>query len=647
MTSPQVPPGTLSSPPHAPSPLTGLPFVVVQVNRSGLVEAVSDAWPMLSGHAALNTIGTPWDRYLEAGDQEAWSTMARDLYEGNRTLGEGIVRLRREDGARRTVELRCALQHDSDGASDGLGILVVDVTGREPSLPAMRRAVRLTEESTRSLVERAAFGIFRCTPDGVLLDVNPAMATMLGYTGPEPLLGRNLFEQLQPGAGERERCLAELARGTPEVFCDLRGPRRNGATVHLRLAVTAEFDGRQLCFLQGMAENITERARREEIVRRGERMASLTRTLAGVAHEINNPLAAITGFAQILLKRDQPDDERHAHETILHEARRAAQIIKDLLTIARRQEGSERVRVDVNAIVRYLIDTQRYAMDTRGIVISVQLATDAPLVQADPAQVEQVVLNLLVNARQALESRLETRLDSRGGDDDWRPTLEITTSRSQGRFVIAVIDNGPGIPAQDLPHVWDPFWTTREEGEGSGLGLAVVHGIVETHGGTIEATSVPGIATTFTVTLPGLSSSSPSSPSSPLAPRVAALGSTAPRPLDILVVDDEMVIRELLARYFTTRGHAVVAAANAEQALRLAEQGSFDVIISDLRMPGMDGRALIRRLRTLPSCGDTRFILSTGDTTAIPGPSDVTEPVVEVVTKPYDVDALVAIVEGR
>ncbi len=643
MTSPQVPPGTPPWPPHVPSPLTGLPFVVVRVNRSGVVEAVSDAWPMLSGHAALDTIGTPWDRYLDAGDYEAWSAMARDLYEGRRTLGEGIVRLRREDGSSRSVELRCALHHDPDGASEGLGILVVDVTGREPALPAVRRAVRLTDESTRSLVERAAFGIFRCTPDGVLLDVNPAMATMLGYTGPEPLLGRNLFEQLQPGAGERERCLAELARGTPEVFCDLRGPRRNGATVHLRLAVTAEFDGRQLCFLQGTAENITERARREEIVRRGERMASLTRTLAGVAHEINNPLAAITGFAQILLKRDQPDDDRHAHETILHEARRAAQIIKDLLTIARRQEGSERVRVDVNAIVRYLVDTQRYAMDTRGIVITVQLSTDAPRVQADPAQVEQVVLNLLVNARQALESRLETRLDSRG-DDDWRPTLDITTSRSQGRVVIAVTDNGPGIPAQDLPHIWDPFWTTREEGEGSGLGLAVVHGIVETHGGTIEATSAPGIATTFTVTLPGVS---PPSPSSPPAPRVAAVGSTAPRPLDILVVDDEMVIREVLARYLTTRGHAVVAAANAEQALRLAEQGSFDVIISDLRMPGMDGRALIRRLRTLPSCRDTRFVLSTGDATAIPGPADLTEPVVEVVTKPYDVDALVAIVEGR
>ncbi len=635
-----------SSPPDAAtSLLDGLPFVVVRVSATGQVQGVSGGWRGLIGDASLPAVGSSWEAHLDPADHEAWRELSREVLSGRRQLGVVYMRLRRADGSLRHVEARCARRSIPGSASDGLGILLCDAAGREQTPTAARRALRLPDDATRALVERAAFGIFRCTPDGRLVDANPAIAAMLGHGASESLLGRNLFAELRSGAEVCERCVEELSRGVPEVLCDLRGTQPNGTAVHLRLAVTGEFEGTTLRFLQGVAENITERARREEIVRRGERMASLTRTLAGVAHEINNPLAAITGFAQILLKREQPDDERHAHETILHEARRAARIIKDLLTIARRQEGSERVRVDVNGIVRYLVGTQRYAMDTRGIAIDLNLASDAPAILADPAQIEQVILNLVVNARQALETRIESRHATPGGDDGrWVPSLRVTTARRHGRFVLTVTDNGPGIPPLDLPHIWDPFWTTREEGEGSGLGLSVVQGIVGAHGGTIEAASAPGVATTFTVTLPAVAQPAP--PPVPRAPRDTR-GEGRHQPLDILVVDDELVIRELLTRYFTSRGHAVVAAADAEQALRLAEHNSFDAIITDLRMPGMDGRTLIRRLRLLPSCQNTRFILSTGDETAIPAQSGSDEPAVDVVPKPYDVDALVSLVEGR
>jgi len=625
--------------------LDGLPFVLVRVSASGQVQGVSEGWRRLVGDDSLPAVGASWEAQIDPADHEAWRELAREVLTGRRQLGVVYMRLRRADGSLRHVEVRCARRSTPGSAADGLGILLCDATGHEQTPTTARRALRLPDDATRALVERAAFGIFRCTPDGKLVDANPALAAMLGHGASESLLGRNLFAELRSGVEVCERCVEELSRGVPEVLCDLRGTQANGTAVHLRLAVTGEYEGTMLRFLQGVAENITERARREEIVRRGERMASLTRTLAGVAHEINNPLAAITGFAQILLKREQPDDERHAHETILHEARRAARIIKDLLTIARRQEGSERVRVDVNGIVRYLVGTQRYAMDTRGIAIDLNLASDAPAILADPAQIEQVILNLVVNARQALETRIELRHASSEGDDGrWVPSLRITTARRQGRLVLTVTDNGPGIPPLDLPHIWDPFWTTREEGEGSGLGLSVVQGIVGAHGGTIEAVSTLGLATTFTVTLPGVTQPAPAP--APRAPRQTQ-GEGRPQPLDLLVVDDELVIRELLARYFTSRGHAVVAASDAEQALRLAEHNSFDAIITDLRMPGMDGRTLIRRLRVLPSCRNTRFILSTGDETAIPAPAGSDEPVVDVVPKPYDVDALVNLVEGR
>lgn len=199
----------------------------------------------------------------------------------------------------------------------------------------------------------------------------------------------------------------------------------------------------------------------------------------------------------------------------------------------------------------------------------------------------------MANARQALEARL----DQRTASDSWRPTLDVATHTVDGTVTLTVTDNGPGIPAHDLPRIWDPFWTTRDEGEGTGLGLSVVHSIVVAHGGTIEVTSVPAQRTRFTITLPIAPAVTPPDI------RPGATRNTrrvvATRPLDILVVDDEAVIRELLSRYFTTRGHAVVAAVDGTNALRLAEQGSFDVVISDLRMPGMDGHELIRRLRQL------------------------------------------------
>lgn len=635
--------------PHIPDPppargprggLAGLPFALARVDRSGTVVALSGAWLDLSGREVGASLGVSWDGLLDLGDVDRWRGMAGDLYEGRRILAAGELRLRRPDGRGHPVEVRCALHHGPTGPPDGIGVMLFELGGRDHALTVPRPSMRLSEESTRALLERAAFGIYRCTPAGELLDVNPALASMLGYDDPASLIGLNLFEVVGGEPEVRDRCLAELERGKAEVSCDVRGARRDGQAVHLRLAVSAELSGRRICFLHGIAENITERARRDEVVRRGERMAALARTLAGVAHEINNPLAAITGFAQILLKREQSDDDRHAHETILHQARRAARVVRDLLTIARREEGSLRVRVDLNAVVRYLVETQRYAMDTRGIRLAMHLADDAPRVLGDPAQLEQVVLNLVVNARQALEARL----DRRDVDEAWLPTLEIATQATSAGVTLSVTDNGPGIASRDLPHIWDPFWTTREEGEGSGLGLSVVHSIVAAHGGSIEAASVPSVETRVVVTLPAAAAAAPS------RDRIAHRGTPAARamrPLDILVVDDEAAIRDLLVRYLSTRGHAVLPAASGEHALRLAEQASFDVVISDLRMPGMDGRALIRRLRSLPSCADTRFILSTGDATALPHAGDDATADVEVVTKPYDVNALVTVVEAR
>ena len=640
---------TSSSPATSPAPrppwtdaalTSALPIVLVRVDRDGRLVSLTPSWEPLTGYTVAESLGLPYRAFVEADDHAACRAAEGYLHAGGVGPAAGTLRLVRKDGARRLAEVRVFALEGEDGRVAGVGGTLTDVTAvrREPRHQV--DALRLSAGRTRLLIERAAFGVFGCAPSGRLLDANPALAAMLGYADTSAMLEANVFDLLCPPGAVRDRCLADLRRGAPECTYDVTCRRTDGSSIRLRLTVTAERDATgAIRHLQGMAENITERMRREEVVRRGERMASLGRTLAGVAHEINNPLAAITGFAQILLKREQSADDRHAVETVLHEARRAARIVKDLLTIARREEGAERTRTDLNAIVRYIVETQRYAMETRDIHPVVQLAESRPEVMGDPAQLEQVVLNLVVNARQALEAPPGER-DGGGGTR----TLEVSTRLAGADVLLEVADNGRGIDPRDLPHIWEPFYTTREEGEGTGLGLSVVHSIVASHGGTIDVSSTPGAGTRFRIRLPLAPRAVPAAGA---RPRRAAGARVAIRPLDILVVDDEAVIRELLSRYFTSRGHAVVAAINGDHALRLAETGTFDVIISDLRMPGMDGRALIRRLRELPSCAATRFVLSTGDATAGPGGPDDALADVAVVNKPYDVDALVDLVEGR
>jgi PAS domain S-box-containing protein len=550
----------------------------------------------------------------------------------------------RKDGSYIWVETHTALLRNEAGVPDRLLSVTRDIEARKQAQEALRQS----EERMRALIARAAYGIFRSTRQGRFLDVNPALVSMLGYDSAAELMAIDIHHELYVDIEERHRWIAAIDSGAHPEWFDLTWRRKDGTPIAVRLSARAARDTYgDVVWYEGIAENVTERLRREAVVRRAERMSSLGHTLAGVAHELNNPLAAISGFAQILLKTQLPKEDRSAIETIHREARRAAKIVKDLLTFARRQESSERHRVDLNDIVRYIADTQRYAMETHGVLCEMVLSDEPAIVSADPAQLEQVMLNLLVNARQALETITAPAMAGRAGVGSTRaPMVVIRTAVRNNIVSLEISDNGPGIAAAELPRIWDPFWTTKEEGEGTGLGLSVVHGIVTEHGGTIDVETRVGAGTTFTVSLPSyMRDASDGTSLSELMP-AGPVSQQAERPLDILVIDDEEVIVGLLVRYFSSRGHAVVPAHEGRQALRIAERGSFDVVICDLRMPGMDGAEVIRRLKEMPTCASARFILSTGDT-ATPAVRQRIEGLAleAIVDKPYEVEALRRIVE--
>ena len=519
------------------------------------------------------------------------------------------------------------------------GLLYDYIADRERTEEALHES----EERYRSLIERAYYGIYRSSAEGRFLEVNAAMVKILGYESAEELM-RVDIASLYANPADREKLVAaaRLGEQIPESL-ELRWVTRDRRPITVRSTTQARYgpDG-NFEYFEGIVEDITDRRRQEEMLRRSERMAGLGTTLAGVAHELNNPLTAVIGFAQIMAKTPRDEEDRIGLETIHREALRASRIVKDLLTFTRRQDGTRVEPIDLNGVVEYILSTRRYALETRGVRCILHLDPSLPPIAGDRSQMEQVLLNLLVNAEHALNDALDAPAVV-PNDGSPRGAIGISTEREDDDVVLQVSDTGCGIAPEDLTRIWDPFWTTKPEGEGTGLGLSVVHGIVSAHGGTIEVTSDVGGGSTFTIRLPVAAET--------LAPkRVTStglvVGESAANPLDILVVDDETSITAFLSQYLGSRGHAVLAAHSGSEALALAKQSAFDVVVCDLRMPGMDGIETMRALRSLPQGTRARYVLSTGATiSSVVRDAVEALPVNAVVPKPYDIEQLRRAVE--
>jgi len=498
----------------------------------------------------------------------------------------------------------------------------------------LQAALARSEERYRLLVHRAGYGIYVSSPEGRFLDVNAALVSMLGYESSDELYALDIARDVYVDPDERTR-LRQQPQNTRDylAWVQTRWRRKDGTPIHVRLSVrTVSDDEGRIQSYEGIAEDVTERLRQEELLRRTERMASVGTTLAGVAHELNNPLAAIIGFAQLLLRKPMTEEDHAALETINHEATRSAIIVKDLLTLARKRETERRSPTNLNDIAGYIMRTKRYALETAGIHCELRLDSLLPAVLGDRTQLEQVLMNLVNNAEQALLSQLEPPSVRAGAS----PRITITTRTQRACVRLDVEDNGPGLPQGAHSQIWDPFWTTKREGEGTGLGLAVVHGIVADHGGTIcvEA-GADGRGARFIVQLPAAP-----------ARDTATIG-TARRPLDVLLIDSTDNPLDFVERFLASRGHAVVRATSVDLAMRLAVASEFDAAVCVSDVAGVTGSGLLKQLRQTPGCSRARMVLASDNPTDMLRRSDELFTGSGTISQPYDIEELRRQIEGE
>jgi two-component system NtrC family sensor kinase len=428
--------------------------------------------------------------------------------------------------------------------------------------------------------------------------------------------------------------LTELPRAVLEFRKALSGQpgqfesvvvRKDGARRHITITYSCPQRSREvLCLIRDATE---EKQLQQQLVQ-SEKMGAIGQLVSGVAHELNNPLASITAFAQLMLSDGNlTAEDQHATEVISSESRRAARIVHNLLTFAR-QHKAEKTYADINQVIENTLELRGYDLSGRGIQIERSYGDPPPSTMVDAYQLQQVILNLVTNAEQAM-----------AGVERGRHRLTVRTRRNAEAIRIEIEDTGPGIPPDGLERIFNPFYTTKAVGHGTGLGLSISLGIISEHGGRIWAENVPAAGARFCIDLPRVTP--------PLASEsdVSEAVLTPTRGLRILVADDEAPIRKALSRFLEKSGHVVVAVDSGTSALAAARDQpfEFDAVFLDIRMPDISGKTVFEQWQNERPELARRVVFITGDIVGADLQKFLSGTGQPFIAKPFDLDVVLQI----
>jgi two-component system, cell cycle sensor histidine kinase and response regulator CckA len=503
------------------------------------------------------------------------------------------------------------------GASSG-------VSEPQPSEEALRES----EERFRGAFDHSPIGMGIVGLDGRFERVNRALCRIGGYSEDE-LLSRSFQDVVPEDELEFHREQAKrLLHGEIESYeREVRYRHKLGHFVWVRFAVSAirGRDGRVIHLL-GQAEDVSARKEAEGRLRQAERLEAVGRLAGGVAHEFNNLLAVIGGFARHAQDAAGSDTVRRDLAEIVNATDRAAEIARQLLAFSR-DEPSRPTMLDVSEVVRGMEPMLR-SLIREDVEVVVSIAEELPCVHVDRTQLERVILNLVVNARDAIDQDGRIEIAARAVELD-AATTPLPQLQPGSYVALCVSDTGSGIDPDARQRLFDPFFTTKDQGEGTGLGLSIVYGIVEELAGAVVVESEPGQGATFTVYIPATEGEPAARQPSGQPERAAVTGGTE----TILVVEDEGALRSLLELILSESGYRVLTAADGEEALAIIDrvEPDVDLVLTDSIMPKVGGAELVRRLES--SRPTTRVIQMTGYMDRSLGDS-------EVIAKPFEAETL-------
>jgi two-component system NtrC family sensor kinase len=591
---------------------------IYTLDVQGSFTSVNEATCQLAGRTREELLGRNSLPLVATRDVAPLREMFKSAVSGS--AGRFDCTFVRPDGTRRLAAVTTTpIRH----GAQIIGILGVarDITDEREQAAALERS----ETRYTHLVESAVDGIFTVDRDGMMTAVNRSLEVASGRHR-TTLIGSTFASLVEPRDEHRAAEAVRAAVAGDEQRIQLRYVGLDGDLRYCSLTLTpiGGESGGAIIGALGVVRDVTDERRLTDQLMQQEKLAAVGQLVSGVAHELNNPLASVMAFAQLLLA--SPDDvpyDRRAIEAIHQEAKRAAKIVSNLLTFARQHQPERRI-TDLNRVVDDTLELRRYALRNAQIDVETKFDLELPLTWADSFQLQQVVLNLLTNAEHALVEWGGLR------------RIVLSTMQSGRNLQIRIADSGPGVEAEHLDRIFNPFFTTKPVGEGTGLGLSISDGIVREHGGRIRIESQRGHGAAFIVEIPYAAP--------PDARRAEAKAQVPSAPTKrMLIVDDEAPLRQAMSAYFRSLGHVVESVGTGREAIARFCEVEFDTLLLDLRLPDMRGDEILTELRRL-SREPRRVVFVTGDTQ-----SDSARRVLEAsghptVSKPFLLDDLASVV---
>ena len=508
-------------------------------------------------------------------------------------------------------------------------ILALLICWFNAALRAAQEGLRRSEMNFRSLVTDAPYGICRCDSMGKLLDVNPALLAMLGYSSAKELQGQHLGG-LHKDAHQWFELADYLRAAVPFNGLIAEWKRKDGTSTVVRVSGRAVSDVDNGKSFELFAEDVTERRTLEQQLRQSQKMEAVGRLAGGIAHDFNNLLMVISGYSEFLLDRLGPDQSlRTPAQEIASATQRASSLTRQLLAFSRKQMLAPRV-LDLNGVV-----TENLKMLTRVIGEDIDLvmvpATGLGAVRADAGQIEQVIMNLAVNARDAMPSGGKLTIETSNVSLDEGDARTHAPLRPGDYVMLAISDTGQGMDSETQSHIFEPFFTTKGL-KGTGLGLSTVYGIVKQSGGYIWVSSEPSKGTTFKIYLPRVAEKT-ESPAQVAVP--AEVAAAEPGTETILLVEDEANLRYLARQFLEKQGYRVIEAADGAVAMQIAvaHAGIIHLLLTDVIMPGMNGRELAQRVSEIRP--NTKVLYMSGYTENVIGHNGTLDAGVRLLQKPF------------